>query len=162
MNATEIDEHCEAAFAAYNERAGGKTWDGKPIPPWKECGPRVRNNWRAAIVAVLDRLDGFVVIFDTMSDVPGFTPQFEEVEPSSSHATKVSDDVAKERARCLAVCLRRTDTRKKQADRARAEGEPEIAMCHSLKGSEAAACADEIDREAAKEHRRKVYGEGSP
>lgn len=36
MNAAEIDALCEAAFAAYNQRAGGKTWDGKPIPPWGE------------------------------------------------------------------------------------------------------------------------------
>jgi hypothetical protein len=35
-------------FAAYNEQAGGLTWDGKPIPPWESTGPKVQANWRAA------------------------------------------------------------------------------------------------------------------
>lgn len=35
-------------FEAYNEKAGGKTWDGKPIPPWAEVGEKVQGNWLAA------------------------------------------------------------------------------------------------------------------
>ena len=37
-----------AMFAAYNRAAGGKTWDGKPIPPWEDTGDRVQANWIAA------------------------------------------------------------------------------------------------------------------
>lgn len=35
-------------FDAYNQAAGGLTWDGKPIPPWDATGPKVQANWRAA------------------------------------------------------------------------------------------------------------------
>jgi len=35
-------------FDAYNEQAGGKTWDGKDIPPFDEVGERVQSNWIAA------------------------------------------------------------------------------------------------------------------
>lgn len=35
-------------FAAYNTRAGGLTWDKKPIPPFDEVGDAVRANWIAA------------------------------------------------------------------------------------------------------------------
>lgn len=45
-------ETAHAAFNAYNQRAGGLTYDGKPIPPWEDVGPKVRNRWRAAIAAV--------------------------------------------------------------------------------------------------------------
>lgn len=40
-------------FAAYNEQAGGLTWDGKPIPPWESTGPKVQANWRAAARAAI-------------------------------------------------------------------------------------------------------------
>lgn len=35
-------------FRAYNAEAGGKTWDGRPIPPWEEVGDKVHANWNAA------------------------------------------------------------------------------------------------------------------
>jgi hypothetical protein len=38
-------------FDAYNEAAGGLTWDGKPIPPFDEVGPKVQGNWLAAAKA---------------------------------------------------------------------------------------------------------------
>lgn len=44
----------EKAFSAYNEEAGGKTWDGKEIPPFSEVGEKVRNNWIAAAKKVVD------------------------------------------------------------------------------------------------------------
>lgn len=42
------DDLARAMFAAYNAQAGGLTWDGKPIPPWENTGPKVQENWRAA------------------------------------------------------------------------------------------------------------------
>lgn len=42
------DRLAREMFAAYNEQAGGLTWDGKPIPPWENTGPKVQANWRAA------------------------------------------------------------------------------------------------------------------
>ena len=35
-------------FEAYNEQAGGLTWDGKPIPDWVNIGEKVQNNWKAS------------------------------------------------------------------------------------------------------------------
>lgn len=46
-------EITEKAFNAYNKQAGGKTWDGKDIPPFSEVGDKVRANWVAAIEEVL-------------------------------------------------------------------------------------------------------------
>jgi hypothetical protein len=45
-------EMAERAFNAYNEAAGGKTWDGRDIPPFSEVGEKVQNNWVEAILAV--------------------------------------------------------------------------------------------------------------
>lgn len=38
----------QSMFVAYNAAAGGLTWDGKPIPPWSDVGPKVKANWIAA------------------------------------------------------------------------------------------------------------------
>lgn len=42
----------KVAFDAYNVQAGGKTWDGKDIPPFEEVGEKVQANWVAAVQAV--------------------------------------------------------------------------------------------------------------
>ena len=47
MNASNRDL-ARIMFDAYNEQAGGKTWDGKDIPPFDEVGERVQSNWIAA------------------------------------------------------------------------------------------------------------------
>lgn len=41
-------ELAEMMFEAYNEKAGGKTWDGKDIPPFSQVGEKVQGNWIAA------------------------------------------------------------------------------------------------------------------
>ena len=52
----QFDYLAELAFKAYNDQAGGKTWDGKDIPPFAEVGEKVQANWRAAVKAVWDDL----------------------------------------------------------------------------------------------------------
>ena len=42
------DDLARQMFDAYNEAAGGITWDGKPIPPFDAVGLKVQANWRAA------------------------------------------------------------------------------------------------------------------
>lgn len=42
----------KVAFEAYNVQAGGKTWDGKDIPPFEEVGEKVQANWIAATKAL--------------------------------------------------------------------------------------------------------------
>jgi hypothetical protein len=49
----ETTELAKTAFKAYNVQAGGKTWDGKPIPDWENVGEKVQANWVAAINAVI-------------------------------------------------------------------------------------------------------------
>lgn len=48
----------QVAFEAYNEAKGGKTYDGKPIPPWEtltdETGLAVRAAWEKAVGAAID------------------------------------------------------------------------------------------------------------
>ena len=44
-------ELARTMFDAYNKQAGGKTWDGKDIPPFDQVGDRVQANWIAAAEA---------------------------------------------------------------------------------------------------------------
>lgn len=47
------------AFEAYGASTGGKTWDGKPIPPFdviRERTPHVALAWEAAATAILKEL----------------------------------------------------------------------------------------------------------
>lgn len=49
------------AFEAYNTAKGGKTFDGRPIPPWSEVmekSPDVCDAWMAAASAVRAALKG--------------------------------------------------------------------------------------------------------
>lgn len=53
------EQLAEVAFAAYGAAVGGKTYDGKPIPPLatiRENTPRVAAAWEAAAGAVRDRV----------------------------------------------------------------------------------------------------------
>lgn len=44
------------AFDAYNKEAGGKTWDGRDIPPFSDVGDKVQANWDAAAAAIVEEL----------------------------------------------------------------------------------------------------------
>lgn len=49
------------AFEAYGASTGGKTWDGKPIPPFDDVRvrtPHVAAAWEAAVVAILNATRG--------------------------------------------------------------------------------------------------------
>jgi hypothetical protein len=51
-----VHDLARVAFEAYGASTGGKTWDGKPIPPFDavcERTPHVAEAWRAAVRAVL-------------------------------------------------------------------------------------------------------------
>lgn len=51
-----VAELAKVAFEAYGASTGGKTWDGKPIPPFEviaERTPHVARAWEAAVAAVL-------------------------------------------------------------------------------------------------------------
>lgn len=49
----------QIAFEAYNEAKGGKTYDGKPIPPWEtltdDTGRSVQRAWEIAAAVVEHR-----------------------------------------------------------------------------------------------------------
>lgn len=50
-------ELARIAFDAYGASTGGKTWDGKPIPPFDDVRartPHVAAAWEAAVTAVLN------------------------------------------------------------------------------------------------------------
>jgi hypothetical protein len=50
----------QVAYEKYNEAKGGKTWDGKPIPPWEsltdDVGLAVQNAWEVAARAAADEM----------------------------------------------------------------------------------------------------------
>lgn len=45
----------KAMWAAYSEKAGGKTFDGKPLPTWDELGEERQQCWGAAADAAIDK-----------------------------------------------------------------------------------------------------------
>lgn len=52
----DVAELARIGFEAYGESTGGKTWDGKPIPPYAvvaERTPHVARAWEAAVAAIL-------------------------------------------------------------------------------------------------------------
>ena len=56
----DVADLARVAFEAYGQSTGGKTWDGKPIPPFetiRERTPHVAAAWEAAVVAVLNKLE---------------------------------------------------------------------------------------------------------
>lgn len=56
----DVADLARVAFEAYGASTGGKTWDGKPIPPFdviRERTPHVAAAWEAAVVAVLNKME---------------------------------------------------------------------------------------------------------
>ena len=51
----------EVGFDFYSETKGGLTFDGRKIPPFRECGPDVQHAWdmAAAMLVELGRLKGY-------------------------------------------------------------------------------------------------------
>lgn len=44
----DIERLAKTGFEAYSHNAGGRTFDGRPIPTWDELGEIVREHWRVA------------------------------------------------------------------------------------------------------------------
>ena len=60
-----VEEHAREAFGAYNAAGPnpGKTWDGRDVPPWEDCGDQVRAKWRAAARALMGLVPLLLVLF---------------------------------------------------------------------------------------------------
>lgn len=70
-----------------------------------------------------------------------------ELEAALAKAvTALATATEQERARCLGICRGRVESRKSQAQHQTSRGATEAAMICRAKGSEASACADEIER----------------
>ena len=48
-------ELAKIMWAAYSAKAGGKTFDGKPLPTWDELGEERQQCWAAAADAAIDQ-----------------------------------------------------------------------------------------------------------
>lgn len=46
------DRALRRMWAGYADQAGGKTFDGKPLPTWDELGVERQECWRAALRAI--------------------------------------------------------------------------------------------------------------
>ncbi len=46
-----LEDKARRMWAAYSEKAGGKTFDGKPLPTWAELGEERQGCWLAAAAA---------------------------------------------------------------------------------------------------------------
>lgn len=55
-------------FQAYNEQAGGLTYDGKPIPPFEEVGEKVQENWKAVARYFLKKSHGIYKVSRDLSE----------------------------------------------------------------------------------------------
>lgn len=51
-----IVEIARKMWEAYSERAGGVTYDGKPLPTWDELGTERQLCWAAAAMAARDAI----------------------------------------------------------------------------------------------------------
>lgn len=60
-----VDGAAREAFNAYNAAGPnpGKTWDGKDVPAWQDCGDQVRAKWRAAARALMGLVPLLLVLF---------------------------------------------------------------------------------------------------
>lgn len=43
----------QIAYEAYKEFTGGKTFDGRDMPEWKDLGDKIQRAWEAAADAVV-------------------------------------------------------------------------------------------------------------
>jgi hypothetical protein len=50
---TDREELAMAMWLAYSQQAGGKTFDGKPLPTWEELGDERQQCWFAAAEAAM-------------------------------------------------------------------------------------------------------------
>lgn len=48
----------QAAYEAYAEDAGWKSYGGDPLPQWKDLAPRIRRHWVKAVSAALKAAEG--------------------------------------------------------------------------------------------------------
>jgi len=48
-------ELAKTMWEAYSRKAGGKAFDGKPLPTWDELGPDRQACWEAAADAAIDK-----------------------------------------------------------------------------------------------------------
>lgn len=49
-------ELAQIAYQGYGESTGFKTFDGRPMPEWKDLGTKIQDAWTAAVAAVIDQL----------------------------------------------------------------------------------------------------------
>ena len=52
-----IEQIAQAAYAAYCRKAGGKTFDGKPLPTYEQLGTDRQQCWIAAVQAVRKEIE---------------------------------------------------------------------------------------------------------
>ena len=51
-----FNQLARVAYAAYCQRAGGQTFDGKPLPDWLALGAERQACWIKAVEAVCDEV----------------------------------------------------------------------------------------------------------
>lgn len=75
-----VDGAAREAFAAHNAAGPnpGKTFDGRDVPPWEECGDQVRAKWRAAARALM----GLVPLLLALMGLPAFAQDAAPAAPS--------------------------------------------------------------------------------
>jgi hypothetical protein len=49
-----VTEQAKRAYEGYATSTGGKTFDGRDMPPWDALPGRIKEAWRAAVVAAVD------------------------------------------------------------------------------------------------------------
>lgn len=52
-----VKQLAQAAYAAYCKQAGGKTFDGKPLPTYDQLGAERQSCWISAVQAVRKEIE---------------------------------------------------------------------------------------------------------
>lgn len=48
-----MDSYAAPAYNAYGDSAQWKTFDGRPMPAWRDLPPETQSHWRMAALSVL-------------------------------------------------------------------------------------------------------------
>jgi hypothetical protein len=57
-------------YEAYAKSTGGKTYDGRDMPKWRELPPKIRKAWEAATCAAIAASDQDCEVFLVEDDDP--------------------------------------------------------------------------------------------
>jgi hypothetical protein len=57
---TPLAKSARTAYEAYVKDTGGLNYEGKPCPKWAELPPKIQHAWKAAVMPLMNELQGAI------------------------------------------------------------------------------------------------------